>query len=68
MAKVYRAKIVYDIYPDENGLLEWQDEDEQGRTEAELIEYTRDEMFELITNGVKYNDIWNMIDVEVIDE
>ena len=67
MAKVYRAKIVYDIYPDENGLLEWQDEDEQGRTVDELIQYAREEMFELITNGVKYNDIWNMIDVEVID-
>ena len=68
MAKTYRAKIVYDIYPDENGLMEWEDEESGSRTEADLIEYARDEMFELIMNGAKYNDIWNMIDVEVIND
>ena len=67
-AKIYRATITYELRPDAQGLFEWQEEDEQGRTVDELIQFAREEMYELITNGVKYNDIWNMIDVEVIDE
>jgi hypothetical protein len=68
MSKTYRAKIVYDITPLEDGLLEWQDEDETPMTHEELIRYARSEMFEIITNGVKYDDLWNMIDVEVIND
>jgi len=68
MSKRYIAKIVYDIVPLEDGLLEWQDEDETPMTHEELIRYTRSEMFEIITNGVKYDDLWNMIDVEVIND
>jgi hypothetical protein len=67
MSKRYIAKIVYDIVPLEDGLLEWQDEDETPMTHEELIRYARSEMFEIITNGVKYDDLWNMIDVEVVD-
>jgi hypothetical protein len=68
MSKVYRAKIVYDVYPDENGFLEWDDVEDGGRTEAELIAYAKQDMYELIMNGAKYDDIWNMIDVEIINE
>ena len=67
MSKSYRASITLTLEPDENGLLDWQDEDEEGRTEEELIQFAREELAEIIFNGVKYNDIWNMIDVEVVD-
>lgn len=73
MAKRYIAKIEYTIYPDENGLLESDydmyddDLEDRHRTPDELIAMVREDMFEIITNGVKYNDLWNMIDVEVVD-
>jgi hypothetical protein len=73
MAKRYTATITYTIYPDENGLLESDydilDEDEltdNHRTPDELIKYVREEMYEIITNGVlKERNIWEMIEVEV---
>lgn len=68
MTKKYRAYIEYTLEPNEKGVFEWEDEDDPGRTPDELIAFTRDEMYEVIMNGVKYNDIWGMIDVEVIDE
>lgn len=66
MSKIIRTKIVYDVYPDENGLLDWEDEDSTPRTEEELIQFAREEMYELIMNGCKHDDIWNMIDVEIV--
>lgn len=68
MAKIIRTKIVYDVYPDENGLLEWDDPEDGGRTDEELIAYAKQDMYELIMNGCKYDDIWNMIDVEIVNE
>lgn len=74
MNKVIRAEITYTLEFDENGFLEWEkesglvDEDQKPRTEAEMAEFAREEFYEVLMNGAKYNDIWNMIDVEVIDE
>jgi hypothetical protein len=68
MAKIYRATITFDIYPEENGLLDMiTDNGENPMTEEELIEFARSEMIEVIYNGAKYGDIENMVDVEVID-
>jgi hypothetical protein len=69
MSKTYRAKIVYDITPLEDGLLEWQDEDETPMTPDELIRFVREELFAQVTAGsTDLDTIFNWIDVEVIDE
>ena len=73
MSKVVRAEITYTLEFDENGFLEWEtenglfDEDSKPRTEAEMADFAREEFYELLMNGAKYNDIWNMIDVVAVD-
>lgn len=69
MSKVYRASITFDIYPDENGLFDWQDdEDSQPMTEEELMAFAKSELSEAIYNGLKYDEVLDMIEVEVIEE
>lgn len=74
MTKAYKATIEYTIYPDENGLLDGDfdmyDEDElkdNHRTPDELKTLVREELFEMITDFHNYNNLYNWIDVEVID-
>jgi len=57
-----------DIYPDESGLMEWEDEDDTPRTEEELLDLARSELLECLFNGLKYNDIAEMVVVETIEE
>ena len=68
MPKIYRASITMDIYPDENGLMEWEDEDHTPRTEQELLDFARSELLECLFNGLKYNEIADMITVEVVED
>jgi hypothetical protein len=73
MPKIYRASITMDIYPDENGLMDWEDEydteePENNRTEEELLHFVRSELVEALFNGLKYNEIEQMITVEVVEE
>ncbi len=78
MAKTYKVGISWDYTPDKNNYLDWEDEygiqeedkdeDFVARSEEELINFLKNEMTEAIYNGLKYNDIWNMIDVEVVDD
>jgi hypothetical protein len=78
MAKTYKVGISWDYTPDDNNYLDWEDEyeiqeedkdeDFVARSEEELINFLKNEMTEAIYNGLKYNDIWNMIDVEVVDD
>ena len=68
MSKIIRASITFDIYPDENGFLDWQDEDVEPMTEEKLIQFARSELTEAIYNGLKYDEIYNMIDVQVIND
>ena len=68
MSKFYRASIIMDIYPDENGLLEWEDEDHTPRTEEDLLDFARSELLECLFNGLKYNEIADMITVEVVED
>lgn len=68
MPKIYRASITMDIYPDENGLMEWEDEDHTPRTEQELLDFARSELLECLFNGLKYDDIADMIVMEVVED
>lgn len=72
MSKIYRASITMDIYPDENGLLEWEDEfdpeDPKTRTEQELLDFARSELLECLFNGLKYDDIADMVVMEVVED
>jgi hypothetical protein len=68
MSKVYRASITFDIYPEENELVAMHEEEDGPMTEEQLINFARSELNEVIYNGLKYEEIWDMIDVEVIDE
>jgi hypothetical protein len=64
--KFFRATITFDIYPDENGTFDWEDEDATPRTEDQLIDFARSELAEAIYNGLKYDELYNMIDVEIV--
>jgi hypothetical protein len=68
MPKIYRASITMDIYPDENGLMEWEDEDHTPRTEQELLDFARSELLECLFNGLKYDDIAEMVVMEVVED
>jgi hypothetical protein len=68
MPKIYRASITMDIYPDENGLMEWEDEDQTPRTEQELLDFARSELLECLFNGLKYNEIESMVMTEVVED
>ncbi len=73
MPKIYKASITMEVYPDENGLMDWEDEydteePENNRTEEELLDFVRSELVEALFNGLKYNDIEQMITVEVVEE
>ena len=73
MPKIYRASITMEVYPDENGLMDWEDEydteePENNRTEEELLDFVRSELVEAVFNGIKYNDINDMITLEVVEE
>jgi hypothetical protein len=68
MPKIYRASITMDIYPDENGLMEWEDEDHTPRTEQELLDFARSELLECLFNGLKYDDIADMVVMEVVED
>ena len=67
MPKIYRAQITFDIYPEENELLNMLQDDGREMTEEELIKFAREELCEAIYNGLKYNEIYDLIDVEVLD-
>lgn len=62
-----------EIYPDENGLMDWEDgydteNPEETRSEQELLDFAKSELLECLFNGLKYNDLADMITVEVVEE
>lgn len=77
MPKRYKVSIESTYEPDGNNYLEWEDEylaeeDEfeeevEPRAEKELIEKLKHELIEMVFNGVKYNDLYDMVTVEVIE-
>lgn len=78
MPKVYRAQIIWDFEFNDDGYTESEleyleydlEEDEvlEPRTEEQIINYARSELVEALYNGVKYNDLYNMVDVVLVDE
>lgn len=73
MSKIYKASITMEIYPDENGLMDWEDgydteNPEETRSEQELLDFAKSELLECLFNGLKYNDLADMITVEVVEE
>jgi hypothetical protein len=73
MSKKFTAQIVMDFEFDEDGytesereFLEYDLEEGEGlkkRTEDEMRLYAHNELLEILYNSVKYNDLYNMIDV-----
>lgn len=78
MPKTYRAQIIWDFEVDDDGYtegereyLEWdleEGEEPEPRTEEQVINYVRSELVEALYNGVKYNDLYNMVDVVLVDK
>ena len=78
MPKIYRAQIIWDFEVDDDGYTEnerehfedWADEDEvlEPRSQEQIINYVRSELVEALYSSVKYNDLYNMVDVVVVDE
>lgn len=65
MSKIYRATITLTIEPDEQGYLHWQDSEDSPI--EDLANYARNELAEIIHNAVKYDDLWNIIEVEELE-
>ena len=63
MSKIYRTTITLDIYPDQN---DWLDFEEM--TEDDLVEYAKGEMVDFINECHKYNEVFEIIDVEIVNE
>lgn len=69
----YRAQIIWDFSFDEKGVTEseyeWRDEDTQfSRTPEQMAEYAKTELLDALYNSVKYNDLYRMIDVVIVEE
>lgn len=61
MGRVIRASIVFDYYPDEDNLMTDMSEEDQ-------IHYVRECMIDDIYSFVKYNEVAEAINVEVIND
>lgn len=73
MSKIYRASVTTEIHPDENGLADWEDgydteNPRKTRTEQELLDFAKSELLECLFNALKYNDLAEMITVEVVQD
>lgn len=63
MSKVVRVSISFDYYPDEDELIL-----ENNFTEEELIDYYKSAYVDDIYSFVKYNELYDAVDVEIINE
>jgi hypothetical protein len=61
MSKVIRASISFDYYPEEDELM-------SEMTEEEQITYCREMMVDDIHSFVKYNEVFEAVSVEVVNE
>lgn len=60
MSKVIRTSIVFDYYPDEDELL-------MDMSEEEQLQYCKETMIEDIYSFVKYNELADAVDVEIVN-
>ena len=63
MNKVVRVSISFDYYPDEDELIL-----ENNFTEEEFIDYYKSAYVDDIYSFVKYNELYDAVNVEVINE
>lgn len=63
MSKVVRVSISFDYYPDEDELIQ-----EGNMSEEELIEYYKSSYIDDIYSMVKYNELYDGVQVEIVDE
>lgn len=63
MSRTIRVSITFDYYPDEDELIQ-----EEDRSEEELIEYYKSSYIEDIYSMVKYNELYEAVEVEFVDE
>lgn len=63
MNKVIRVNIAFDYYPDEDELIQ-----ENNMSEEELIEYYKSCYIDDIYSMVKYNELYDGIQVEILSE
>ena len=69
MPKTYKIGIVVEYTPDENNMLEWEDETDTPRNEDELIHKLKNEVEEIIWDATKRNEVWNLLDlIEVVND
>lgn len=78
MPKVYRAQIIWDFEVDDDGYTESEreyleydleeDQELEPRTEEQIINSVRNELVEALYNSVKYNDLYQMVDVVLVNE
>lgn len=63
MSKVIRVSISFDYYPDEDELIQ-----EGNMSEDELIEYYKSCYIDDIYSFVKYNELYDAVEVEILSE
>ena len=63
MSKVVRVSIAFDYYPDEDELIQ-----EGSMSDEELIEYYKSAYMDDIYSMVKYNELYDGIQVEFLPE
>lgn len=63
MSKVIRVSISFDYYPDEDELIQ-----EGNISEDELIEYYKSSYVDDIYSFVKYNELYDAVEVEILSE
>lgn len=63
MSKVVRVNITFDYYPDEDELVQ-----EGNMSEDELIEYYKSSYIDDIYSFVKYNKLYDAVEVEILSE
>lgn len=62
MSKVIRVSISFDYYPDEDDIMI-----ENDFTEEELVEYYKSAYVDDIYSFVKYNELYEAVDVEILN-
>ena len=78
MPKTYRAQIIWDFEFEEDGYTEsereyLEDDLDEGetltpRTEEEMKNFAHSELLDALYNSIKYNDLYQMIDVVEVNE
>jgi hypothetical protein len=78
MTRTFRAQIIWDFEFEENGYTESEQEYleselEEGetlepRTEEQMKNYAHSELLDALYNSIKYNDLYQMIDVVEVNE